>query len=492
MQGFDKFFFYLRNSKHPSDQDARHIIFGLLENKGCATRADAIMKDFSRLSWSFAYALAWLSIAGEDSVIPPWVHYQFPEEAGRLVRELRDRACGNSDCRWCRERHDSGKELSRWFGFSDYRTEPSCEDGTSMQQAIVEKNMAGKHVLGIMPTGTGKSLCYQISARSRYDKTGALTVVISPLVALMADQVEGLLAKGISSCVTVNGLLSMPERSEALERVRLGSASILIISPEQLRSRSIKRVLDQREIGSWVIDEAHCLSKWGHDFRPDYRYLGLFILKKAEAEGKHISDIPPVLCLTATAKPDVIDEVRDYFREKLGIDLEVFNGGIHRPNLEFEVIPTTEPKKFSHIHQIIEHHLPQGSSGGAIVYCATRAQSEEVADFLAGRQIPTGYFHAGLPPEAKKNTQQSFIKGDLRVIAATNAFGMGIDKPDVRLVIHADMPGSLESYLQEAGRAGRDANPARCVMLYAREDAEKQFGMSARVQGSSEKKFTAF
>ncbi len=476
MRGFDAFFSYLRHSGRPSGDDARGAIGRFLQGRACPTQADSIMKDISRFGWSFSYALAWLSVSGGNSVMPPWVRHQFPE-AGRIVRLLRDTACGNSVCDWCGERHDARKELSRWFGFSDFREKPACKNGTSMQRAIVEKNMAGNHVLGIMPTGTGKSLCYQVPALSRYYKTGALTVVISPLVALMADQVEGLSAKGIDSCVTVNGLLSVPERAEALEQVRLGGASILIISPEQLRSRSIRRVLDQREIGSWVIDEAHCLSKWGHDFRPDYRYLGRFIREKAKREQ---NPVPSLLCLTATAKPDVIEEITDYFRKTLGIHLDVFNGGTHRPNLGFEVIPTTEAKKFSDIHLIIEQYLPADETGGAIVYCATRAQSEEVSRFLADKQIATGYFHAGLTPEAKKNTQRSFINGDLRVIAATNAFGMGIDKPDVRLVVHADMPGSLENYLQEAGRAGRDGAPARCVMLYAPEDAERQFGMSAR------------
>ena len=198
-------------------------------------------------------------------------------------------------------------------------------------------------------------------------------------------------------------------------------------------------------------------------------------------KGQREEPIPPVLCLTATAKPDVIEEITLYFQEKLGVCLNVFNGGAHRPNLMFEVVPTSEAEKFSHIHQIIEDDSSCANApGGAIVYCATRAQSEEVATFLSNKGLEAGYFHAGLPPETKKNVQQSFIEGRLRVISATNAFGMGIDKPDVRLVVHADMPGSLENYLQEAGRAGRDQQPARCVMLYAKEDVERQFGMSAR------------
>ena len=474
MSGFDMFFSHLRSSPRPSDAKARTAIHKLLEDKTCITHAKDLVKDITRSGWPLAYALAWLSVSGGNSVMPPWVRHQFPE-AGRIVRLLRDTACKDSTCVWCRERHDARKELSRWFGFSDFRREPLDADSRPMQRSIIETVMAGNHVLGIMPTGAGKSLCYQVPALSRYDKTGALTVVISPLVALMADQVAGLEAKGISSCVTINGLLSMPERSEALNRVRLGDASILIISPEQLRSRSIRRVLNQREIGAWVLDEAHCLSKWGHDFRPDYRYVGRFILQRT---GEDL--LAPVLCLTATAKPDVIEEITFYFQKELGVKLNVFNGGAHRPNLTFEVVPTTEPKKFSHIYQVIEDALPEDMPGGVIVYCATRRQSEEVASFLANKGLSTDYFHAGLLPDTKKNVQQRFIKGDLRVIAATNAFGMGIDKSDVRLVIHADMPSSLENYLQESGRAGRDQKPARCVMLYAKEDVERQFGMSAR------------
>ena len=473
--GFNTFFSSLRGALRPSDADARRTIHDRLAGCACRTHAREIMADPARRGWPLAYALAWLSVSGGNSVMPPWVRHQFPE-AGRLVRRLRDTACTDPDCGWCRERHDSRRELTRWFGFEDFRPEPQDPDTRQpMQRSIVEAAMAGKHVLAILPTGTGKSLCYQIPALSRYDKTGALTVVISPLVALMADQVAGLEAHGIGACIAINGLLSLPERADALDRVRLGDAGILIISPEQLRNRSLRRVLDQREIGAWVLDEAHCLSKWGHDFRPDYRYVGRFIREKAGQ-----NPIPPVLCLTATAKPDVVADITSHFRDELDIELKVFNGGAQRTNLEFVVVQTTGGEKFAYLHQILTADLPTDIPGGAIVYCATRRQTEEVAEFLQDKEVAADYFHAGLPPETRKSVQQRFIEGELRVIAATNAFGMGIDKPDVRLVVHADIPGSLENYLQEAGRAGRDRDTARCVLLYTPEDVERQFGMSAR------------
>ena len=472
--GLDIFFSTLQQSQRPLDDEAHTAIRNLLKGNACLTYGREILTDTACHGWAMAYALAWLSVSGGNSVMPPWVHHQFPD-AGQLVRRLRDTACGDPSCDWCQERHSAHKELTRWFGFADFRPEPADEEGRPMQQAIVEAAMAGEHVLGILPTGTGKSLCYQIPALSRYDKTGALTVVISPLVALMADQIAGLEAHGIGSCVAINGLLSMPERADALDRVRLGDAGILIISPEQLRSRSLCRVLNQREIGAWVLDEAHCLSKWGHDFRPDYRYVGRFIRKNAGSE-----PVPPVLCLTATAKPDVVADISLHFRDELGIELKVFDGGAQRTNLDFVVVPTTGGEKFPHIYQILMADLPSDTPGGAIVYCASRRRTEEMAEFLQMKDVAADYFHAGLPPETKKSVQQRFIDGELRVIAATNAFGMGIDKPDVRLVIHADIPGSLENYLQEAGRAGRDSQTARCVLLYATDDVERQFGMSAR------------
>ena len=473
--GFDLFFTALRGSQRPEVAEAREAIRAGMEGRSCQLEMSRAVADAAEHGWALAYALAWLSVSGANSVMPPWVRHQFPT-AGRLVRRLRDEACGDQRCGWCRSYHNPVSELKRLFGFEAFRPEPKDPDtDMPMQQAIVEAAMKSQDALAILPTGTGKSLCYQIPALSRYYKTGALTVVLSPLVALMADQAVGLKNHGITSCVTVNGLLSMPERAEALEQVRLGDAAILLISPEQLRSVSVRSALQQREIGAWVLDEAHCLSKWGHDFRPDYRYVGRFISERAGSERT-----PPVLCLTATAKPEVKTEICDYFKRHLGIDMQVFDGGSRRTNLNFVVIPTSEPAKHQDIYSTLAHHLPPQTPGGAIVYCATRRGTEQVAEFLQAQGIEADRFHAGLAPEEKKTIQQRFIAGELRAIAATNAFGMGIDKPDVRLVIHADIPSSLENYLQEAGRAGRDQQQAHCVLLYTNDDVERQFGMSAR------------
>ncbi|MDO4636218.1 MAG: RecQ family ATP-dependent DNA helicase [Lautropia sp.] len=484
--GFDAVFQLVREQPTPDDATAFQAIEACMQDRGCPSHAARLTNQAREEGWSLAYALAWLSVAGGNSVIPPWVRKQFPN-ASRMIRLLRDTPCEQDNCSWCSTRHDAISELKRLFpAFSGFRPEPRHEDtGKPLQQVIVETAMRGTHVLGILPTGTGKSLCYQIPVLSRFEKTGALAVVISPLVALMEDQVNGLAARNVHCAAAINGLQSMPERAAVLERIRLGDVGILIIAPEQLRNRSVRAVLQQREIGAWVFDEAHCLSKWGHDFRPDYRYVGRYIRERA-GDG----DIAPILCLTATAKPDVVQDICSHFQSRTQSTLQVLNGGAERQNLRYRVIPTQPEQKMDQIRELLEQCLTltrnPGSSttpdrrDGAIIYCATRKRTEEVAAFLNAAGIQAGYFHAGLKPDAKKETQQRFIDGELRAMAATNAFGMGIDKPDVRLVIHADIPGSLENYLQEAGRAGRDRLPAECVLLYTNDDVERQFGMSAR------------
>ena len=206
----------------------------------------------------------------------------------------------------------------------------------------------------------------------------------------------------------------------------------------------------------------------------DYRYVSRFI---KESSG---DEVAPVLCLTATAKPDVVQDIRGHFSERLGLDLILLDGGASRTNLSFKVLPTQRATKMADILDALEADLPDTGASGAVVYCATRSATERVAEFLKQQGLAADRYHAGLSAEDKRDIQEAFRVGDLRIIAATNAFGMGIDKPDIRLVVHGDVPGSLENYLQEAGRAGRDQDPAQCVLLFNMEDVDHQFSLSAR------------
>lgn len=423
-----------------------------------------------------AYCMAWLTVAGGNSVLPPWVRHGFPGITS-LIKSLRMETCGDSSCVYCAQNNNSEHQLHRFFGYSRFRETPETEDHQSLQKAIVSRCMEDASLMGILPTGGGKSLCYQLPALVRYDRTGALTVIISPLQALMKDQVDNLVKKtGTLFAEAVYGLQTLPERGAVLERIRLGDTAILYISPEQLRSASLRNILRQREIGSWVFDEAHCLSKWGHDFRPDYLYAARFIREYSEEQGMAI---PPVCCFTATAKTNVIEEINSHFQEELNLDLALFSGGVERENLQFEVVPVSSSQKLQITHDIVVDYLKAADeSTGVIVYAATRNSTEEIRDFLNHQGVPAAAFHGGLEPGDKREIMEAFTAGKIPVICATNAFGMGIDKENIRLVLHYEMPGSLENYIQEAGRAGRDMQPAHCILLYDPEDANVQFGMT--------------
>ncbi len=410
--GFDAVFREIRGAGAPEYATARAPVSNLLQARACRPAVDKLLVGLQspRLGWPTAYALSWILVAGGDSVMPPWVRRQFPD-AALIVKQLRDTGCDQPDCHWCREHSDPVKALKRWFGFSSYRPLPVDEKGLPLQERIVDEVMNRRSVLGILPTGTGKSVCYQVPALSRYDRTGALTVVISPLVALMADQVQGMARAGIASAVTVNGQLSMPERQDALDRVRMGDAAMLLISPEQLRSRSVRAVLNQREVGLWVLDEAHCVSKWGHDFRPDYRYVGRYIKDSAGDASP-----APVLCLTATAKPEVVLDISGHFRSRLGLDLLLLDGGAMRTNLTFSVRETSRSTKLADILDVLKTNLPREGASGAIVYCATRSATERVAAFLKQQGMSADHFHAGLTPENKHSVQERFRVGEANAI----------------------------------------------------------------------------
>ncbi|HET6583139.1 MAG TPA: RecQ family ATP-dependent DNA helicase [Nannocystaceae bacterium] len=338
------------------------------------------------------------------------------------------------------------------------------------QEDIVRAVLDGRTPLAILPTGGGKSLCYQLPAVHGAQRLHGLTVVVSPLQALMADQVRALSTR-FPGAATINASLLMQERSEVLAGVRSGRYDIVYLGPEQLRNPGIVRLLANRPPFLWVIDEAHCISQWGHGFRTDYTYLPRAIARLHDVGDG--SRRPPLVALfTATATRGVIDDIATQVQQGLGVTPELMDFGGRRDNLAFEVIPVGDGA--AKTRELIDLSSAFGE-GARLVYCATVRTARDVAEMLRERGIATALYHGKLSPREKKDELERFLSGRVRTVVATSAFGMGIDKPDIRLVVHHDLPGSIEDYVQEAGRAGRDGAPARCVLLFDEDDLETQF-----------------
>lgn len=476
-QGLTRVFATLTGTATVSTATLPTLIKSVAGKKVCPNQLSQVIRDALKQPLQLlplAFACAWLPVSGGNSVLPPWIWHRFPLTAD-IIRKLREEKCQHTECQYCRENHDARLHLRNIFELDDFR---NLSNGVPLQRNIVECGLASRSLLGILPTSGGKSLCYQLPAIVRNLRNGSLTVVISPLQALMKDQVDNLRQKaGIKGVAAISGMLTLPERGAILEQVRQGDIAILYLSPEQLRNRAVKQALKQRQIGGWVFDEAHCLSKWGHDFRPDYLYCGSVIETLAKEQNTFV---PPVFCYTATAKLDVINDICQHFSDKLSEPLSRFEGGVERINLHYEIIESSGLSKLSQILALLEQFFGDNRNGSCVIYCATRRSVDDIADVLAQQQsLPVARFYARLESSEKKEILEGFIAGRYRIVCATNAFGMGIDKDDVRLVIHAEIPGSLENYLQEAGRAGRDTLDAHCVLLFDEQDIEKQFRLQA-------------
>ena len=332
--------------------------------------------------------------------------------------------------------------LKRHFGYDQFR--PG-------QEEIISNALAGRHSLVVMPTGGGKSLCYQLPALA----TGGVTLVISPLIALMKDQVDGLRANGIAADF-LNSTLDNRTAAEVERGAQAGGVRLLYVAPERVSHAGFRRFLGTLDLRMIAIDEAHCISEWGHDFRPDYRAL---------AELRDLFPQVPVMALTATATERVQRDIVDQLRLK---DCSRFVSGFDRPNLTYRVEPGAGA--FESLLDLLEERKGQP----AIVYCFSRKDTEDLAARLSANGHLTVAYHAGLNADTRRMTQEQFIDGDVPIVAATIAFGMGIDKPDIRLVVHYTLPKSIESYYQETGRAGRDGLPSECVLFFNEGDRAKQ------------------
>ncbi len=457
---FSGFFDFIQFTQWPTDLPV--LIKSAFKGKICANANISPLVNYYPVE--LAYALALINSEDYHSITPPWLTANFPKILN-VIKFLCNTPCAEG-CDYCNDKLNIHKQLKRFFSFDNfnvYNNEP-------LQENAVQAAVKGKSLLAVFPTGGGKSVAFQLPALMAGESERGLTVIISPLQSLMKDQVDNLEKKNIVDAVTINGMMSPVERSDAIERVQDGLASLLYISPELLRSRTIEKLLLSRNVVRFVIDEAHCFSAWGQDFRVDYMYIGDFINKYRQQ--KNLKDPVPVSCFTATAKPKVISDICDYFREKTGVSLQLFATSVDRENLHYTVLQCdSDSEKYDMLRKLIkEHDCP------TIVYVSRVYRTQKLADKLTADGIPALPYNGKMEKSQKVENQESFNENNVKVMVATSAFGMGVDKNDVGLVIHYDISDSLENYVQEAGRAGRSKNvTALCYVLFNDEDLNKHF-----------------
>jgi ATP-dependent DNA helicase RecQ len=462
MPGFAPFFKFIQFNNTVEINELEKIIWDKFDNKICSQ--SGVTELINAHPVSLAYTLSLVNCNDRYSITPPWV-LKNHADVERLLLLLCNNPCLKG-CNYCNEAFNPFTVLKHYFGFTGFRS----YDNEPLQENAVKAAINNKSLLAIFPTGGGKSITFQVPALMSGRNAKALTIVISPLQSLMKDQVDNLEKKGITEAVTINGLLDPIERSKAIERIENGDACLLYISPESLRSVTIERLLLKRKIARFVIDEAHCFSSWGQDFRVDYLYIGDFI--RDLQKKKNIEYPIPVSCFTATAKQKVIEDIKAYFKEKLNSTLEIFKSNTSRTNLHYRVFQKdNEDDKYDQLRNIIESAICP-----TIVYVARTRKAYKLAERLSDDGFNAKPYHGKMGKEEKSANQNAFMAGDINIMVATSAFGMGVDKSDVGAVIHYDISDSLENYIQEAGRAGRDESiDADCYMLFNEEDLDKHF-----------------
>ncbi|MBA3822743.1 MAG: RecQ family ATP-dependent DNA helicase [Ktedonobacterales bacterium] len=416
-----------------------------------------------------AYLLTWNTARNTSRVSPisPWIEH-LPEFALASRQLIESFTSPPPAATYLRE-----------FGRTDFRP---------MQQEAIDAIRAGKNPFVLLPTGGGKSLCFQLPALAMAHETGRMTVVVSPLQALMIDQVQGLEQRDIEFATFINGTLSVEERSARFAKLRQGEYTLLYISPEALRSVNMATLLAERLPALWVVDEAHCISQWGHDFRTDYCYIPRLIDEIYTQQGY---PLPKVALFTATATQEVQQDIRALFsKHHIPLGPTIKPATLERDNLRFSVVAAPEREKINHIARAVNVAL--AAQGSAIVYTTARNGTEQIALELRNRGITCRHFHAKIPKEDKQQILAEFKAGTLPVVVATTAFGMGIDYDKVRAVIHHRMSANLEGYIQESGRAGRDGDDALCLLLHDVNDGEKLFQLQSRNHLSQQDFISAF
>ncbi|MEB3766502.1 RecQ family ATP-dependent DNA helicase [Acinetobacter sp. MD2] len=458
--GFKAFFEYLNFV--PVQDELFVLIYELFAEEICE---QADLEGFiERNPVELAYTLSLIYVKNRYSITPKWLLFQYPKIES-ILSKLRSTPC-RLGCAYCAQKLNPKIGLKKFFGYDNFRR----YDDKPLQEQAAKAAIENKSLLAIFPTGGGKSITFQVPALMSGENNKGLTVVISPLQSLMKDQVDNLERNGITDAVTINGLLDPIERAKSLERVIDGSAALLYISPESLRSRTIERALLARNVVRFVIDEAHCFSSWGQDFRVDYLYIADFI--KNLQETKQLAEPIAVSCFTATAKQRVVDDICAYFKTRLGLELEIFSAKVSRKNLRYQVFNKQgHDEKYQTLRQLIED-----KNCPTIIYVSRTKRVKALVEQLGQDGFNVRGYHGKMHSQDKTANQEAFIAGDVQIMVATSAFGMGVDKRDVGAVIHYEISDSLENYVQEAGRAGRDENlQAECFVLFDEEDLSKHF-----------------